>query len=391
MAEWKYVKIGDVCTVERGGSPRPIDKFITEDENGVNWIKIGDTTESMYITETAQKIIPEGMKKSRYVQPGDLLLSNSMSFGRPYIMKIDGCIHDGWLVLRDENNLFDKRFLYYYLSAPSTYQKLKNMAVGGVVNNLNSKMVREVSVPLPSMNEQLKIISVLSSLENLIISRKKQLNKLDELVKSRFIEMFGVPGSDNFDWGLISLGEVCQINPKKNHDNRLQDGLLVSFVPMSAVSEDGQINVSETKSYEKVRKGFTYFAENDVLFAKITPCMENGKGAVARGLVNQIGFGSTEFHVIRPIEGKVNSVWVYELTVLKNFRMDAFDNMTGSAGQKRVPASFLENYKVSLPPLELQNQFADFVAQVDKSKLVVQKSLEQLEILKKALMQEYFG
>ena len=110
--KWRYEKIGDVCIVERGGSPRPIDSYITEDSNGINWIKIGDTDSSMYITKTEQKIKPEGMKKSRYVKPGDFLLSNSMSFGRPYILKIDGCIHDGWLVLRDEQELFDKRFLY---------------------------------------------------------------------------------------------------------------------------------------------------------------------------------------------------------------------------------------------------------------------------------------
>ena len=113
MAKWREVKMGDVCLIERGGSPRPIDKYITKEKNGINWIKIGDTNESMYITSTAQKIIPEGMKKSRYVQPGDFLLSNSMSFGRPYILAIDGCIHDGWLVLRDINNVFDKHFLYY--------------------------------------------------------------------------------------------------------------------------------------------------------------------------------------------------------------------------------------------------------------------------------------
>ena len=137
MELWPQVKIGDVCIVERGGSPRPIDKYITNAEDGINWIKIGDADDSMYITSTAQKIIPEGAKKSRYVQPGDFLLSNSMSFGRPYILKIDGCIHDGWLVLRDKNGLLDKRFLYYYLSAPVTYQKFKSLAVGGVVNNLN--------------------------------------------------------------------------------------------------------------------------------------------------------------------------------------------------------------------------------------------------------------
>ena len=96
--KWKYQRIGDVCTVERGGSPRPIDDYITKSSNGINWIKIGDTTDSMYITHTEQKIKPEGMKKSRFVHAGDFLLSNSMSFGRPYILAIDGCIHDGWLI-----------------------------------------------------------------------------------------------------------------------------------------------------------------------------------------------------------------------------------------------------------------------------------------------------
>ena len=172
---WDYKKIGDVCTVERGGSPRPIDKFITDADDGINWIKIGDTTDSMYITETAQKIIPEGMKKSRYVKPGDFLLSNSMSFGRPYILAIDGCIHDGWLVLRDDKNLFDKRFLYYYLSSASTYNKFKSMAVGGVVNNLNSEMVRGVEVPIPSKDDQSEIADLLDNLKRVIDNRNNEI------------------------------------------------------------------------------------------------------------------------------------------------------------------------------------------------------------------------
>ena len=123
------------------------------------------------------------------------------------------------------------------------------------------------------------------------------------------------------------------------------------------------------KEYDEVKTGFTYFAENDVLFAKITPCMENGKGAVAKGLHNGIGFGSTEFHVLRPISGKTDPYWIYTLTAFSQFRMDAASNMTGSAGQRRVPASFLENFRVSLPPIALQEQFAAFVEQTDKSKL----------------------
>ena len=207
MNHWNYVALGDICTVERGGSPRPIDDFITTESDGINWIKIGDTDESMYITKTAQKIKPEGMKKSRYVKPGDFLLSNSMSFGRPYILKIDGCIHDGWLVLRDENNVFDKKFLYYYLSAPITYEKFKSMAVGGVVNNLNSDMVRKIRVPLPSKQEQRDIADSLDKITNLHFLRKQQLAKLDELVKARFVEMFGDAKLNPYDFPCNSLSE----------------------------------------------------------------------------------------------------------------------------------------------------------------------------------------
>ena len=214
---------------------------------------------------------------------------------------------------------------------------------------------------------------------------------MDQLVKSRFVEMFGLPGTDVHGWGISSLGEICEINPKKSQDARLTNGLLVSFVPMPSVSESGDIDATQVKPYDEVKTGFTYFAENDVLFAKITPCMENGKGAIATGLYNGIGFGSTEFHVLRPAKETATPRWIYTLTVFPQFRIDAASNMTGSAGQRRVPASFLENYRVSVPPLELQNRFAAFVTEVDKSKLAVKQSLEKLETLKKSLMQQYFG
>jgi type I restriction enzyme S subunit len=149
---------------------------------------------------------------------------------------------------------------------------------------------------------------------------------------------------------------------------------------MPSVSENGEIDPSDTRKYENVKTGFTYFAENDVLFAKITPCMENGKGAVAKGLINGIGFGSTEFHVLRPIENRSNPYWLYAVTAFSQFRDDAAANMTGSAGQRRVPASFLETYKVALPPMELQNEFAAFVEQTDKLKFDIYSTIYYLRI-----------
>ena len=188
--------------------------------------------------------------------------------------------------------------------------------------------------------------------------------------------MFGMPGTDEFGWGLVPLGSVCVINPKKGQDTRLGSGVKVSFVSMSAITEHGEIETTTIKEYDEVKTGFTYFAESDVLFAKITPCMENGKGAVAKRLHNGIGFGSTEFHVLRPISGLTNPYWIYTLISFTQFRGDAANNMTGSAGQRRVPASFLENYRVTVPPIELQEQFADFGTQIDKSKVIAYFVLE---------------
>ena len=183
---WEVKKIGEVCIVERGGSPRPINAFITDDENGVNWIKIGDATEgSRFITSTKEKIIPEGVRKSRMVYKGDFILSNSMSFGRPYIMGIDGCIHDGWLVLRDKDNVFDKTYLYYYLGSSHVYQEFKRLAVGGVVNNLNSELVRGVRVAIPSFSVQQDFASKIESIEKQKELISQSIKETETLFNSR--------------------------------------------------------------------------------------------------------------------------------------------------------------------------------------------------------------
>lgn len=268
---------------------------------------------------------------------------------------------------------------------------LIELANAPVVPIINKRQFENFSVNIEeNIGQQGSIVTILKAVDRLIYYRHKQLQKLDELVKARFVEMFGMPGTDAFGWGLVPLGSICNINPKKSLDSRLVSGAVVSFVPMPAVTEHGEIDATAIKEYDEVKTGFTYFAENDVLFAKITPCMENGKGAVAKGLHNGIGFGSTEFHVLRPISGKTDPYWIYTLTAFSQFRMDAASNMTGSAGQRRVPASFLENYRVSLPPIALQEQFAAFVEQTDKSKVAVQKALDEAQLLFDSLMQKYF-
>ena len=188
---WEQCKFGDMVIIERGGSPRPIEKFITNDENGLNWVKIGDAPErGNYITETKEKIKPEGLKKTREVHPGDLILSNSMSFGRPYIMAIDGCIHDGWLLIRDTNKVFDLKYLCQMLGTDQMLAQYKAMAAGSTVNNLNKELVGNTDVKIPNIEEQVKIGEYFSTLDNLITLHQRKLTHLQKQKKALLQQMF---------------------------------------------------------------------------------------------------------------------------------------------------------------------------------------------------------
>lgn len=155
---WAWERLGNISTIARGGSPRPIKAFITTEDNGINWIKIGDAEkDGKYIFSTREKIKPAGMAKSRYVQSGDFLLTNSMSFGRPYILRTDGCIHDGWLVIGNIDSVFNQDYLYYALNADFMYKTLATLAAGSTVDNLNSDLVKTVLLPIPPKDEQLAI------------------------------------------------------------------------------------------------------------------------------------------------------------------------------------------------------------------------------------------
>ena len=166
---WEQRKFADVVQIERGGSPRPIDDYITDSPNGLNWVKIGDApAQGHYITKTDEKIRPQGLSKTREVHPGDLILSNSMSFGKPYIMGIDGCIHDGWLLIRDTNNTFDLTFLCHLLGTPQMLDQYRSLAAGSTVNNLNKELVGNTVVTIPKIDEQRVLGQYLERLDNLI-------------------------------------------------------------------------------------------------------------------------------------------------------------------------------------------------------------------------------
>ena len=220
---------------------------------------------------------------------------------------------------------------------------------------------------LPPLEEQKVLVDKLWAAYRLKEAYKKLLVATDEMVKSQFIEMFGNPLSLNQKNELKRLGECCILNPRRPNI-ALCDTDKVSFIPMPAVSEDGYLVDMTDEEYGKVKKGFTYFENNDVLFAKITPCMENGKGAIVHGLTNGIGMGSTEFHVLRPINGISSPYWLLALTRMPIFRERAAKNMSGTGGQKRVSASYLNHFMVGLPAIEEQRRFEAIYRQADKSK-----------------------
>ena len=205
------------------------------------------------------------------------------------------------------------------------------------------------------------------------------------MYQSQFIEMFGNPMVEEQKYPLKKLGDCCVINPKRSKI-ALSDTDTVSFVPMPSVSEEGYLQDVSDAEYGSVKNGFTYFENGDVLFAKITPCMENGKGAIAHDLRNGIGMGSTEFHVLRPLKGRSNSYWLLTLTRLPEFRDRAAHNMSGTGGQQRVRADFLENFMIGLPPIEKQIELETICRVADKSKFELKKSIEAIDKVIKSLI-----
>lgn len=375
----EYITVKELFKITKGKKVEEIDY---KNENSIRYIQIDDLRNNNNIKhcENINKYVIA--KKEDIIIAWDGANAGTIGFG------IEGAIGSTLAILRKENKEMDTEFCGLFLRSKSAY--LREKCTGATIPHIQRTALEDIKIPKISLNKQIEIKNIINKSQELIDKRKEQIEALDELVKSQFIEMFGDPFNDEKGFCTNKLGEVTGVNPKKAEIKDLDKELLVSFVPMDRVGEKGEFNPEVSKSIGEVYSGFTYFRENDVLFAKITPCMENGKGAVAVNLSNGIGFGSTEFHVLRPLREKSNSYWIYHLTTLIEFRRLAERKMTGSAGQKRVTTDFLNNIQVVVPPIELQNQFADFVKQVDKLKFEMEKSLKELEDNFNSLMQKAF-
>ena len=331
-------------------------------------------SDCLTVTRWGSDVAPTGEKL--LMKQGDVLFGKRRAYQRKVgIAPFDGIFSAHGMVLRPNEEVIDKDFFPFFISSDQFMERAVRISVGGLSPTINWKDLREQEFNIPSLPEQKLLAEKLWAAYRLKESYKKLLAATDEMVKSRFIEMFGNPLSQVQRYPLEKLGDCCVLNPRRPSIS-LSDTDMISFVPMPSVSENGYLQDVADEEYGKVKKGFTYFENNDVLFAKITPCMENGKGAIAQELTNGIGMGSTEFHVLRPIEGKSNSYWLLVLTRMPIFRERASKNMSGTGGQKRVGAPFLDNFMVGLPPIEEQNRFEEIYKQADKSKFELRKSID---------------
>lgn len=379
MSKWKMVRLNKVVTLLNGRAFKQ-EELLKEGITPV--LRVGNffSNRDWYYSDLT-------LEENKYCNKGDLLYAWSASFG-PMIWLGSRAIYHYHIWKIVLGNTINKNYLYYVLE-----YKTREIISGGhgiaMIHATKSGM-ENMLIPLPPLDEQRKIAATLDAVSDLLNLRKQKLVELDKLIESVFYDMFGDPVTNEKGWEKRKFSECCQINPRKSEIEYFTDTFKVSFVSMPKVSENGQMDATEVRHYKEVKTGFTYFYEGDVLFAKITPCMENGKGAIAKNLINKIGFGSTEFHVFRPIYGVSNSDWIYCLSTLSVFRKNAEKNMTGSAGQKRVPLNFFDKFIVSLPPIQLQNEFASIVLKIEEQKVLVQQSIDETQELFDSLMSEYF-
>lgn len=396
--DWEQRKFSDLVQIERGGSPRPIDDYITDSPQGLNWVKIGDApTQGNYITKTAEKIRPEGLSKTREVHPGDLILSNSMSFGKPYIMGIDGCIHDGWLLIRNTYNIFDLTFLCHLLATPQMLKQYKSFASGSTVNNLNKEVVGNTNVTIPDIDEQRVLGQYFEQLDNLITLHQRKCNEIKKIKKYMLQNMFPqndekVPKIrfDGFtdDWEQRKLGEICEtfeygLNvAAKEYDGEHKylritdiDDSSHAFLQDNLTSPN--VDFANSENY-KLKYG-------DVLFARTGASV--GKTYIYEdfdGLVYYAGF---------LIRGRVKSDYspkfIFQNTLTDEY--DRFIRITSQrSGQPGINALEYSRYQILVPTLAEQARIGEYFSNLDRLITLHQRKCDELKNIKKFMLQNMF-
>lgn len=401
---WIWVKFGAVCKLRNGYAF----KSTQYKEIGVPILRISNIQEFGINIDKRTVYSEYDEKLDRYcVNKGDLLIAMSgATTGKTGVYNEN---EKSYLNQRvgnikiEHQQLITDKFRNYIVSYKG--KEILDLAYGGAQPNISTSMIEGLSIPLPPLNEQQRIVY---KIENLF----EKLDKAKELIeearedfekrKSAILEK-AFRGELTKEWGRKNniirskerskLGDIVKINPKRDKLIDIDDNKECTFVPMISVSEiKGVVEKPLVEKYSKVKNGYTYFKENDVIFAKITPCMENGKSAIVTNLIDGFGFGSSEFHVIRCNENILNK-FIYHLVRSKFFRDIASQHMTGAVGQRRVPKKFLEEFEIVLPMLQEQKEIVKILDKIleDESKIEELTQLEeQIELIKKSILAKAF-
>ncbi len=392
---WEQRRFSELVLIERGGSPRPIDEFITDSPDGLNWVKIGDAPEQgNYITKTAEKIKPEGLSKTRQVQPGDLILSNSMSFGKPYIMAINGCIHDGWLLIRDTENRFDLKFLCHMLGTTQMLEQYKSLAAGSTVNNLNKELVGNTLVSIPDKAEQVVIGGYFEHLDNLITLHQRKCETLQKLKKSMLQKMFPKNGSlypeirfAGFTdaWEQRELGEIADIvggGTPSTAVSEYWDGDIDWYAP-AEISDQIFINSSQRKI---TTEGLNNSSAKMLPVGTVLFTSRAGIGKTA--ILAKEGCTNQGFQSIIPHKNELDSYFIFSRTdELKRY------GETVGAGSTFVEVSGkqMANMTISIPTtVEEQQQIGTYFRNLDNLITLHQRKLKTLKKMKKSMLQKMF-
>ena len=350
--KWPLVKLGELCVIERGASPRPIRDYITESSDGANWIKIGDAKPySKFIGCTAEKITRDGAKKSRLVKPGDLILSNSMSYGRPYIMATEGYIHDGWLLLRDMSSGLDRDYLCSVLGSDQVFEQFKQVATGGVVNNLNSRLVRNVSIPLPPLEVQKEIVAEIEGYQKVIDGARAVVDNYRPQI------------TVDPEWPLAKLGEVC------SHGGRITSevDLELPYIGADSIeSHTGNLVKLETAQAKGVRGPVYGFAGECLLYSKIRPYLNK------LTVVDLSGYCSSDMYPLVPDNSKVHISYLATYMLSDEFN-DRIRHHYERASIPKINRAQLFGAEIPLPPLDTQQAI---VAEIEAERALVDANRE---------------
>ncbi|MDL2314872.1 restriction endonuclease subunit S [Bacteroidales bacterium OttesenSCG-928-C19] len=338
--------------------------------------------DSLHIKRHGSPSDVEGTKLKFY--KGDVIFGKRRAYQRKAALaEYDGICSAHAMVLRAKTDIIDERLFPFFFHSTIFQTRAIDISVGGLSPTINWKDLAKQEFSLPPKEEQARLAELLWAADEVVEREKKLLMNIETYQYAFFKKNY----QDN-NQPLIALSSLAEINPRQNKLTNKKT--LVSFVTMSDVSNDGEFQNQEILPLKDLEgNGFTTFTENDILFAKITPCMENGKGAIAKKLSNGIGFGSTEFHVLRAKE-KSDTNFCFFLTRTKSFRQLAEKLMTGSAGQKRVQPDFFDYYKFHAPSSEKRKYIGETMQLIEKEKQSIKEQLIHSQQLKSSLTNQIF-